>query len=801
MEQNKNEILEIINEKKNKILEFMKDKQYIPMKAKEIANILNVPKNEYEDFRRLLNELEEENKVEKNKKSKYKLIDNSKFLTGIFRANQRGFGFVKLEDSDEEIYISEHNTKSALNGDKVFVEITSLSTDNLHKEGKIVKILKHEKDTVVGIFQKSKNFAFVVPDDKKLGTDIFISKKNFGKARNNHKVLVKILKYPEREKNAEGKVIEVIGNVNEAGVDMLSLIKEYNLPYRFPDPVVEEAKKIKPQISKKDIPNRLDLRDEEIFTIDGEDAKDLDDAIYVKKLSGGTYELGVHIADVSYYVKEDSKLDKEAILRGTSIYMMDRVIPMLPRELSNGICSLNEGEDRFAISVIMEINKDGKVISSDIKKSVINVTRRMNYKDVTKLLEYAECNEKNKAENLNTEEEIATLQTEKLNIKAEKTKVENDKCNNKEKTTMSEPRKSNNNPKVTILEPVEFNNEEDRATIEKYKQFIPHFVRMKELATILMDKRKKDGSLDLDIPESKIILNKDGIAIDVKKYELTISNSIIEQFMLIANETVAQEFYWLEAPFIYRVHEVPDMEKIDELNKFLYNFGYKIKGNKDNIHPKAFAEVLENIKGKPEERVVSNLILRTLKVARYESENKGHFGIASKYYCHFTSPIRRYPDLFIHRVISKYLEKDYNVSDDIKEKYHMQSIEFSDSSSERERVAQKVERDSVDIKKAEYMQDKIGNEYEGIVSNITSFGVFVELENTVEGLIRFENLGNEYFIYDEEHKHLIGEHTNEVIKIGDKMNIKVIEADKELRRISFKRLKMERENDKEEESL
>lgn len=801
MEQNKNEILEIMNEKKNKILEFMKDKQYIPMKAKEIANILNVPKNEYEDFRRLLNELEEENKIEKNKKSKYKLIDNSKFLTGIFRANQRGFGFVKLEDSDEEIYISEHNTKSALNGDKVFVEITSLSTDNLHKEGKIVKILKHEKDTVVGIFQKSKNFAFVVPDDKKLGTDIFISKKNFGKARNNHKVLVKILKYPERGKNAEGKVIEVIGNVNEAGVDMLSLIKEYNLPYRFPDPVVEEAKKIKPQISKKDIPNRLDLRDEEIFTIDGEDAKDLDDAIYVKKLSGGTYELGVHIADVSYYVKEDSKLDKEAILRGTSIYMMDRVIPMLPRELSNGICSLNEGEDRFAISVIMEINKDGKVISSDIKKSVINVTRRMNYKDVTKLLEYAECNEKNEDKNLNSEEEIATLQTKKLNIKAEKTKVENDKCNNKEKTTMSELRKSNNNPKVTILEPVEFNNEEDRDTIEKYKQFIPHFVRMKELATILIDKRKKDGSLDLDIPESKIILNKDGIAIDVKKYELTISNSIIEQFMLIANETVAQEFYWLEAPFIYRVHEVPDMEKIDELNKFLYNFGYKIKGNKDNIHPKAFAEVLENIKGKPEERVVSNLILRTLKVARYESENKGHFGIASKYYCHFTSPIRRYPDLFIHRVISKYLEKDYNVSDDIKEKYHMQSIEFSDSSSERERVAQKVERDSVDIKKAEYMQDKIGNEYEGIVSNITSFGVFVELENTVEGLIRFENLGNEYFIYDEEHKHLIGEHTNEVIKIGDKMNIKVIEADKELRRISFKRLKMERENDKEEESL
>lgn len=762
MEKNEKEILRLMDERKDKILDFMNDKQYVPMKAKEIANILNVPKNEYEDFRILLNQLEEENKIEKNKKSKYKLIDTSKFLTGIFRGNQKGFGFVKIEDSDEEIYISEHNTKNALNGDKVFIEIVDTSSDNLHKEGKIVKILKHEKDTIVGLFQKSKNFAFVVPDDKKLGTDIFISKKNFGKARNNHKVLVKILKYPERGKNAEGKVIEVIGNVNEAGVDMLSLIKEYNLPYKFPEPVVEEAKKINEKISKKDIPNRLDLRNEEIFTIDGEDAKDLDDAIYVKKLPRGTYELGVHIADVSYYVKEGSKLDKEAIIRGTSIYMMDRVIPMLPRELSNGICSLNQGEDRFTISVIMEINKDGKVISSDIKKSVINVTRRMNYKDVTKLLEYASGTMKSGNENLNQlEKGINSIE------KNSKDKLEN-------------------------------LNEEDEDIIKKYEEFIPHFVRMKELAEILMQKRKKDGSLDLDIPESKIILNEDGIAIDVKKYELTISNSIIEQFMLIANETVAEKFYWLEAPFIYRVHEVPDMEKIEELNKFLYNFGYKIKGNKDNIHPKAFAEVLENIKGKPEERVVSNLVLRTLKVARYESENKGHFGIASKYYCHFTSPIRRYPDLFIHRVISKYLEKDYNVSDEIKEKYHIQSIEYSDSSSERERVAQKVERDSVDIKKAEYMQDKIGNEYEGIVSNITSFGVFVELDNTVEGLIRFENLGDEYFIYDEEHKHLIGEHTNEVIKIGDKMKIRVIEANKELRRISFKRLKNSKEDTKED---
>ncbi len=766
--QKKSQSIQNQEERKNKILDFMKNEQYVPMKAKEIAVVFNVPKNEYEDFRKIINELETENKIEKNKKSKYKLIDSSKFLTGIFRGNQRGYGFVKIEDSDEEIYISGHNTKNALNGDKVFVEITDTDIENIHKEGKIVKILKHEKDTVVGLFQKSKNFAFVVPDDKRLGTDIFISKKNFGKARNNHKVLVKILKYPERGKNAEGKVIEVIGNVNEAGVDMLSLIKEYNLPYKFPDPVVEEAKKINSEISKEDIKNRLDLRQEEIFTIDGEDAKDLDDAVYVKKLTSGNYELGVHIADVSYYVKENSKLDKEAILRGTSIYMMDRVIPMLPRELSNGICSLNQGEDRFAISVIMEINKDGKVVSSDIKKSVINVTRRMNYKDVTTLLEYAE-----KIDG-------------KENIKIEK--------NNESKVDFETNIENKANFEGNIENKVDTENEKniENIVIEKYKEFIPHFVRMKELAKILLEKRKRDGSLDLDIPESKIILNEDGIAIDVKKYELTISNSIIEQFMLITNETVAEKFYWLEAPFIYRVHEAPDIEKIEELNKFLYNFGYKIKGSKDNIHPKAFAQVLESIKGKPEERVVSNLILRTLKVARYESENKGHFGIASKYYCHFTSPIRRYPDLFIHRVISKYLENNYNISDRIKEKYHIDSIDYADSSSERERVAQKVERDSIDIKKAEYMQDKIGNIYDGIVSNVTSFGVFVELENTVEGLIRFENLGDEYFIYDEEHKHLIGEHSNEIIKVGDAMTIKVIEANKESRRISFRRVQNNR---------
>lgn len=642
-------------------------------------------------------------------------------IKGVFRGNEKGFGFVKIDGQDEEIYISRGNTKDAVNGDEVLIKIINDTVEGNRKEGKIVKTINHKRNEIVGTFTKRKNFGFVVPDDREFNTDIFISKKSFNKAKNNQKVVVKITKFPQGNKSAEGEITEIIGGINEAGVDMLSLIKEYNLPYEFPDEVILEAKKVENKITKKELQNRLDLRSKNIFTIDGEDAKDLDDAIYVTKLENGNYELGVSIADVSHYVAENSKLDQEAIIRGTSIYMLDRVIPMLPKELSNGICSLNANEDRLCLSVISEITPDGEIVSSDIRKAVINVKERMSYADVQKILD-------------------------------------------------------GKNKKV----------------LKRYEKYIKDFKLMEELAKILKQKREGAGSLDLDIPESKVILDKNGFAIDIEKYKIYFANEIIEQFMLTANEIVAEKFYWLEAPFIYRVHEEPDTEKVNALNKFLFNFGYKIKSNKEKVYPKAFAEVLEKVKGREEEMVVSNLILRTLKVARYESENKGHFGIASKYYCHFTSPIRRYPDLFIHRVISKYLENNYNISDRIKEKYHIDSIDYADSSSERERVAQKVERDSIDIKKAEYMQDKIGNIYDGIVSNVTSFGVFVELENTVEGLIRFENLGDEYFIYDEEHKHLIGEHSNEIIKVGDAMTIKVIEANKESRRISFRRVQNNR---------
>ncbi len=722
-----------MEDKKKIILDFMSNDKYVPMKAKEMAFILGVSKDRYSEFNFVLKQLEDEFKIQCTKKGKYLLVDNSLYKTGVLRLNQKGFGFVKINDSEDEVFIPRENMNNALNEDVVLVKIieqNSLNNNQAHEEGKIVKVVKHGKDTIVGIFLNSRSFGFVVPDDKKFGTDIFISKKNFGGARNNQKVVVKITKFAEKGKKAEGKIIEVLGNRDEARIDMLSLVKEYNLPYEFPELVLKEARNIELNITEKELNSRLDLRDKEIFTIDGEDAKDLDDAVCVEKKDDGNFILGVHIADVSHYVKENSNLNAEAIIRGTSVYMMDRVIPMLPKELSNGICSLNEGEDRLALSVIMEINNKGQVVSSDIKKSIIKVTKRMSYNSVYKILKYINLQNTNFSDDLSQERDFID---------------------------------------ITI----------------KYKKYFKHFELMQELALILKNKRVKDGSLDLDVPESKIILDENGIAIDVKKYEITFANEIIEQFMLIANETVAEKFYWLEAPFIYRVHPVPDIDKINELNKFLWNLGYKIKGNKDNIHPKAFAEVLEQVKGKPEERVVSNLILRTLKIAQYESENLGHFGIASKYYCHFTSPIRRYPDLFIHRIISKYIEKNYVLSDTDLEKYSEEATKFAKTSSEREKVAQKVERDSVDIKKAEFMQSKIGKEYDGIISNITSFGVFVELENTVEGLIRFEHLGNEYFIYDEDHKSLMGENTGIMFKIGDSIHIKVIEANKELRRISF----------------
>ena len=635
-------------------------------------------------------------------------------IEGIFRANEKGFGFVEIENQEEDLFVPAKHVNGALNGDTVRVSITKPKEGTKKAEVKVIKIIKRERESLVGIFQANKNFGFVVPDDKRFGTDVFVSKNKCKNAKNNDKVIVKIIKYPEKGKNAEGEIIEVLGNSNQAGIDMLSVIREFDLPNEFPDFVKEEAKSISQVIDENDIKNRKDLRGDTIFTIDGEDAKDLDDAINVYKNEDENYCLDVHIADVSYYVKEGSKLDKEAIKRGTSVYMFDRVIPMLPFELSNGICSLNAGEDRFALSCSMEIDKKGNVISGDVYKSVIKVTERMSYTDVNKILN-------------NLDEEVT----------------------------------------------------------KKYSKYIDNFKLMEELAIVLKQRRLEQGYLNLDIPESKIILDENGKAIEVKKYETTFANEIIEQFMLTANETVAEKFYWLEAPFIYRVHEEPEYDKIQETNKFLFNIGEKINCSKECIKPKSFSDVLDKLKGTEYEKVISTLILRTLKVARYEAENKGHFGIASKYYCHFTSPIRRYPDLFIHRIISEYIKKGYNIDEERLTDMQTKAEKYAETSSEAEKLATKAEREAEDIKKAEFMEDKIGMEYMGIVSSITAFGMFVELESTVEGLIRFEHMGKEYFIYDENRKTLTGERTNRRFKIGDQVKIRVIAANKELRKIAF----------------
>lgn len=605
------------------------------------------------------------------------------------------------------------------------------------------------KQKIVGLFKKSNNFGFVIPDDRKIGMDIFISKSKCGKAKNNQKVVAEVIKCPERGRKAEGKIIEILGKVDEAGVDMLSIIKQFNLPNEFPKKVLDEAKEVSKEkieirfgleneeVSKKNNCSlfenykigvdpkgikRYDLRDEEIFTVDGEDAKDLDDAVNVKKCDDGNFILGVHIADVSNYVREGSDLNREAITRGTSVYMLDRVIPMLPVELSNGCCSLNQHEDRYAISVIMKINNKGEVIDSDINKTIIRVTKRMNYHEVQAII--------------------------------------------------------------------------DRKNCKNDEMYFEHFDRMNELAKILKKRRMNNGYLSLDIPETEIILSKKGESIEIKPYETSFSNEIIEQFMLTANETVAEKFYWLNAPFIYRVHEKPDEEKITDLNKSLYNFGYRIKGKKDDAKPKAFSDILEDVKGKNEEKVVSNLILRTLKIAKYEAENKGHFGIASKYYCHFTSPIRRYPDLFIHRVISKYLECNYNVGETFKEKFNTQAIKYSITSSETEQVATKAERESEKVKMCEYMEKHIGEEYDGIVSSITNFGMFIELPSTIEGLVHFADMGNEYFIYNESNKTLIGEKTGRVFKMGDKVRVKAIYASKMEKVIDFKLIDKKDKKDK-----
>ncbi len=699
----------ILEEKKKLIYEYMTSKEYKPVKIKEMAGILQVPRKEKGDFHEVIDSLISDGKIMIDNRGLLK-ASSDQLKVGTFSGTAKGFGFVIIEGEKEDIFIPESATKGAMNGDKVQVEITELKTGK-RREGRVVSILERGNEVVVGTFTKSKNFGFVIADNQKLGSDIFISKNDSMGAVTGHKVVVRITQYGEKGKNPEGKVIEILGHINDPGVDIMSIIRGYGLPEEFPDEVMKQVEKIQDSVEAEDIAGRTDLRHLDTVTIDGEDAKDLDDAITLSK-ENDIYHLGVHIADVSHYVTENSPLDKEALKRGTSVYLVDRVIPMLPHKLSNGICSLNQGEDRLALSCLMDIDKKGNVVSHKITESVINVNRRMSYTSVKKILE-----------------------------------------------------------------------DKDEAEIAEYKELVPMFELMEELAAILKEKRRKRGSIDFDFPESKILLDAKGKPIEVKAYERNTATKIIEDFMLIANETVAEDYFWQELPFVYRTHENPDEEKITKLGIFINNFGYSIKMGQDEIHPKELQKLIDKIEGTPEEALISRLTLRSMKQAKYTTDNDGHFGLATRYYCHFTSPIRRYPDLQIHRIIKENLRS--GLTEKRLNHYNKILPEVAVHSSAMERRADESEREVEKLKKAEYMKQFIGEAFEGVISGITTWGIYVELPNTIEGMIRVTNLKDDYYYYDEEHYIMVGENTKKTYKLGEKVKVVVDSVDKILRTIDF----------------
>jgi ribonuclease R len=701
-----------MEERKERIKGFIHEKSYYPMSFEELAVVLDVPHEDRGALQQVLNEMEEEGLVFKTRKGKYGAPERMGLVAGRFQGNERGFGFMIPDDPDQEdLFIQIDHLNGAMHGDRVVARVTKYPESGRRAEGEIIKILNRANDKIVGVFERSGSLGFVIPDHRKIKGDIIIPMDKAMDAMPHQKVIVEITRYPETERNAEGRIIEILGGSEEAGVDVLSIIRTYNLPLEFPDDVIAEAKAVSQQISAEDLQGRRDLRALTMVTIDGEDARDLDDAVSLEMKEDGIYRLGVHIADVAHYVKEGSALDDEALKRGTSVYFPDRVIPMLPRELSNGICSLNPQVDRLAFSVLMDIDSLGRVVNHEIFESVIHSNQRMTYTDVYKILE-----------------------------------------------------------------------ENDEALIDKYRPLVPMFMKMKELALILRKKRSLRGAIDFDFEEAKIIVDENGKPIDIKRYPITIANKIIEEFMLLCNETVSEHFYWANIPFVYRIHEDPDPEKIESLNAFLFNFGQRIKGS-GNVHPRALQDVLEKVKGTPQERMISTMMLRSLQKARYSNEHVWHFGLAAGYYSHFTSPIRRYPDLIIHRIMKEYLHGDFN---DIRNEHYAALLpDVTRQCSERERNAEEAERDCDDLKKAEYMQQYIMETFTGIVSGITAFGMFVELENTIEGLVRLSSMDDDYYRYDEKQYCLIGERTGEIYRIGDTVDVVVTRSSPESRQIDF----------------
>ena len=698
-------------QRRQMIVELLKDPQYKPMKLKEMAYFLQVSNEDRGVLRKILTELVEEGRIDVDTTGRYSMADKN-VCVGTFIGNAKGFGFVEIEGEKEDIFIPESATHGALHGDKVLAKISEIKTGN-RREGVITKIVERGMVEVVGTYQSSKNFGFVVADNKKFTKDIFIPKEHTKNAQNGHKVVVKIVNYKEDDPkaNPEGHIIEILGHINDPGVDIISVVRALGIPEEYPKLVMKQVEDVPSEVDSKDIAGRLDLRDVQMVTIDGADSKDLDDAISLSKTENG-YQLGVHIADVSHYVTEGSPLDKEAIKRGTSVYLVDRVIPMLPHALSNGICSLNEGVDRLALSCIMDLDNKGKIVGHKIAETVVRIDKRMTYTSVRKIIE-------------------------------------------------------DHNPEESA----------------KYEELVPMFEMMFELSQLIRAQRHKRGSIDFEFPESKIILNEKGIPIEIKPYDTNSATRLIEDFMLMANETIAEDFFWQELPFVYRVHESPDQEKIMNLSTMIANFGYFIKNTGEELHPKEFQKLLGKIAGTPEEALISRLTLRSMKQAKYSPDCTGHFGLAAKYYCHFTSPIRRYPDLQIHRIIKENLHGKLN----LKRIDHYNRIlpEIADGCSKHERRADEAEREVDKLKKVQFMTQHIGEEYTGNISGITTWGMYVELPNTVEGMISVNSMLGDYYYYDEENYKMVGKDTHVEYHLGQEVTIKVENADMESRTIDF----------------
>lgn len=692
------------NDLQQRLLELMKSQEYKPMTVSEIEDTFGmIEAEEFKELVKTLVKMEAQGYVVRSRANRYGLPERMNLLRGRFIGHAKGFGFVAPEEEGmDDIFIPPHEINGALNGDTVLIRVLNESSGD-RREGTITKIVERSKTTFVGTYQANRGFGFVIPDDKKLNMDIYVAKEDTLGAVDGHKVVVEVTAWPDEIKSASGMVTKILGHKNDPGVDILSILYKYDIPPEFPQEVVDAAGQVSDEVSEQDLIGRRDLRSEVIVTIDGADAKDLDDAVTVTKNADGTYKLGVHIADVSHYVAEGSVLDQEAYERATSVYLTDRVIPMIPHRLSNGICSLNPQVDRLTLSCEMTIDGSGQVVQHEIFQSVINTTERMTYTDVYKILE-----------------------------------------------------ESNEHPEL----------------LERYEQLVPMFQQMAELAAILRQKRMARGAIDFDFKESKVLVDEEGWPTDIVLRERTVAERLIEEFMLAANETIAEHFHWMELPFLYRIHEDPKPEKLQRFFEFVTNFGLVIKGTGNSIHPKALQEIIRSIEGMPEEPVISTMLLRSLQQAKYYPESLGHFGLSTDYYTHFTSPIRRYPDLIVHRLIRTYLING-DTSKETVFKWQQAMDEIADHTSERERRAVEAERDTDALKKAQFMFDKIGEEFVGMVSSLTNFGMFVELPNTVEGLVHISNMTDDYYRFDDRQMVLIGERTGRQFHIGDEVTVRV----------------------------